>query len=112
MMGDLLLQIIVPTALGVIGLINLFIGFRKGSNVDGQSAESLWYKQPYVLLGISSILIAVVLLLNDIRIDIIPASNKTMQFLFFVIEGIVLVGSGICLFSLRHFFLSSRQRNR
>jgi hypothetical protein len=58
MMDNLFLQLIVPIALGVIGLINLFIGFRKGSTVDGQSTESLWYKHPYVLLGIASILIA------------------------------------------------------
>jgi len=99
-MDNVFLEVGVPTALGVIGLINVCIGLRKVSNIDGKSVERLWYKQPYVLLGISSILLAVVLLLNDIRVAIIPASNKTMQFLFFGLEGMVLVAIGMCLFSV------------
>jgi uncharacterized membrane protein len=108
-MGNLLLLLIVPVVLIVIGCIAIYVGITNSRTVFRDS-RPIWYRNAYILMGITAFLISVLILVDDVRNNTSQIPHST-TIIFLIIEAILLLSAVIsCFFMLRYLLGIRRKR--
>ena len=94
----------IPVTIFVVGTcIAFYVGFKK-LRQEGQKGKGIpWYQQFYLLMGITTFLLAVFFLLIGLH-DMVSEHNTVARLLIYILAGIMFIGAGVsCLYMLRRY---------
>jgi hypothetical protein len=101
---------ILPVAVFVVVACIAFYSGRKKLRQQGNAIP--WYKQAYISMGLTSLLLALFFLLIGVH-DMLPEQNTGARLLVFIVAGIVFVGAGVsCWYMVRYYpFIVRKDEN-
>jgi hypothetical protein len=87
----------------VVGCIVSFIGIRKLRQKRQEGHSGSWYRQTYILMGITSFLLAAFFLLIGLH-EMVSEHNTGIRILIYILAGIMLIGAGVsCWYMIRYY---------
>jgi hypothetical protein len=109
-MNDPRILTIFSIVFGLLGVYNIYVGFKRIREAEARGQKLAWYKQINLLTGIEFVLLTLVFLLStSIREKIVPSSLSSIVVPFYLV--VLLITAVMAGLVIRQSFSNARRRS-